>query len=460
MKRPSVRRRVLLPSWLLMLLIPALICGTFEYAAKRYAEDQCRQQLHVLCERLDRAIQESEGDPERLDTVLRDGIYNSVNRSKLVDGVMLFSESGTLLYSTELKEPAEPAALADALFQAISRGEDHFQPEGQGAYLFQTGQRLQLSGQACRLAAYCSDSVQEDWVKPLTIRVMLIAYVLNVAAFFCLWSVTNRVNKTLQKLCAGAERFGQGSFSPIEPEFGLREPEELRQSMNRMALELQRADNRQQEFLQDMSHELRTRLMSITGYAQAIEQKVFPDPTQAAGVILEESQRLTDVVNSMLKLSRLESQITTELHPIRLAELAADRLEACRPQAGALSLELDPGEEDLRPLGQEALVETVLDNLLSNALRYGRTLIRVRLWRDGDRALLAVENDGPGIPAEELPHVFDRFYKGSEGNFGLGLPIARNAARCMDGNLEAENCPDTGVRFTLTLTLAPVQVTG
>lgn len=188
--------------------------------------------------------------------------------------------------------------------------------------------------------------------------------------------------------------------------------------------------------------------------AKAIEQRVFPDPTQAAGVILEESQRLTDVVNSMLTLSRLESQQAAELEPISLEELAADRLEAWRPQAGALRLELSAKEKALRALGQETLAETVLDNLLSNALRYAGRQVTVRIWQAGGSAMLAVENDGPAIAPELLPHIFERFYKGSDGNFGLGLPIAQNAARCMGGSLTVKNIPGTGVRFTLRLPAA------
>ena len=124
MKNPSVLRRVLLPAWLLMLFLPILICGAFQITGKHYAVSQTRQQLRVLCERLDRYLRDADPSGDLLGQTFQEKVGGSVNRSKLVDGVLILNEDGGLVYPDDPAEAAGSAALAAAFHDAILRGED------------------------------------------------------------------------------------------------------------------------------------------------------------------------------------------------------------------------------------------------------------------------------------------------------------------------------------------------
>ena len=112
-----------------------------------------------------------------------------------------------------------------------------------------------------------------------------------------------------------------------------------------------------------------------------------------------------------------------------------------------------------RAVSRAELLERALDNLLTNAIRYARTSVRVEARETGEGFALAVADDGDGISPRDLPHLFERCHKGKGGQFGLGLTIARAAAQAMGGTLTAGNTPEGGAVFTLTLRRAPQEKT-
>ena len=192
--------------------------------------------------------------------------------------------------------------------------------------------------------------------------------------------------------------------------------------------------------------------------ATAIVRGVFPDPVEAAGTILDESQRLTEVVNGLLMLSRLENHLTAiELNPIQVVEITSDclgRRDTLAMQKG-ISLSLNEEDGEAFAMGRGELLESVLNNLLANAIRYAKEHVSVTVRSEGSHVLVLVADDGPGIALEDLPHIFERFFTGPGGNFGLGLAIAQGAAHYMGGTLTAANREEGGAIFTLSLQDAP-----
>lgn len=227
--------------------------------------------------------------------------------------------------------------------------------------------------------------------------------------------------------------------------------------MNRMSGQLMRYDQNQKNFFQNVSHELRNPLMSISGYAQGIEQGIFQPPKDAAHTILTESLRLTEVVNSLLTLSRLESgPQDIALGPVRVIETVEDcldRLNGLAVQQG-ISLVLAPFDRSITVCGEEELLGKVLENLLTNAIRYAKTTVTVSVKTGKAQAAISVSDDGDGIEEKDLPHLFERCYKGKGGNFGIGLAIAHSAAEKMEGRLEAANHGISGAVFTLSLKMS------
>ena len=220
-----------------------------------------------------------------------------------------------------------------------------------------------------------------------------------------------------------------------------------------------RAWQQQKQFLSDASHELKTPLTVILSSAELLEQSAAPEQKQYVDNVRAESRRMKRLVEDMLTLSRVERG--GEHLPDTTADLsdaaadAALRFEPVAYEAGhTLSYDIAPG---LLVRGDSGKLEQAVAVLLDNAIKYAApgTEVRLDAARQGKNACLWVENEGDPIPADKLPHIFDRFYRADEsrtdgGSFGLGLPIASAIVEAHRGTLRCDSGGHT-TRFTITL---------
>lgn len=204
-------------------------------------------------------------------------------------------------------------------------------------------------------------------------------------------------------------------------------------------------------FLLYASHSLQTPLMIISGYAQAIEQNRLP-PEDAARVILEQCGKLSQLTDKMLLFSGLGGALRTDLSSSSLSEEVATFLERFVFASGENRILFSPADlpNDLVLISEE-LLELILDNLITNALRYAKDIVQVSTRAEGPWICLDVADNGAGIPDDALPCLFELFYKGKDGQHGLGLPLAQEAAKYMGAELTAANRPEGGAVFTLRL---------
>jgi two-component system sensor histidine kinase ResE len=241
--------------------------------------------------------------------------------------------------------------------------------------------------------------------------------------------------------------------------------------------ERQRLDKMRRDFVADISHELRTPLTSIFGFAQAIADDVVTGEEQVKRylkVIMDESLRLVRLTNTMLDLSRLESDhAILQLKPIRLAEVVSDTLTSLQPQLNEKQVEATTQIAPDLPLvmADEDRLEQILLNLLDNAVRHapegGQVTIRAeQLPEQSDLVQVYVEDNGPGIPPDELPFIWERFYKTDKARkqnrkkgTGLGLVIVKQLVERHGGTVTASNLPTGGACFTFTLPIAQQDVT-
>ncbi|MFR3237152.1 MAG: sensor histidine kinase [Acutalibacter sp.] len=467
-KRQTLLSRLLLPVLVVLLLLPPLSCLLFQQAAARYAYGEAAGDLEDLQQNILPLMESSfagqaetpEEASEQVGEFLRQAgplAHRMGGRASL----MVLSPDFRMVYPRVEEERESAAPLAEAWAQAIQNGE---LPSGSDAlewtdnggetWLVRVYEVPAVSMRLRYLITYCSVSSISAWVFQTSLLVLLISGLFVLLAIAVLWMTARSVSQPLNRLCREAEKIGAGDFSQIAPTFSLRELEQLRTSMNEMTEKLRHSDQVQKDFFQNVSHELRNPLMSISGYAQGVEQGVFPDPKGAAHTILEESVRLTELVNSLLTLSRMESgQNAPDLAPVLLGDAIADcldRFHGLALQKGVV-LSAPAVDSGLAVLGDEELLGNVLDNLVSNAIRYTKTAVTVAVAAEGGCVQISVLDDGAGIAGEDLPHLFERCYKGPGGNFGLGLSIAQTAAKTMGGTLTAANRSEGGAAFTLTL---------
>lgn len=461
---PSLFARLLVPVLLFLALLPPAACLIFRHAALSYAFTEAESDLETLQQSvLPLMSRLFSSDTTTTQEKIRSFLRSTSSLVRKYNGsakLLIYSADMRVVYPNDEQERADAAAFS-ALCADYIRSSD-FQTHTNvqkltgetDVYLVSVYQIPTHSQQIEYLAAYRPISQIGTWVDSASQIVLGIFYAAMLLVALVLWFAARSVTRQLDVICQTAGRIGNGDFCEIETPFSLREPETLRLSINDMSHQLRRSDEIQRIFFQNVSHELRNPLMSICGYAQGIEHGVFSDSKQAAHTILEESQRLTLLVNSLLTLSRIESgQNASALLPVRIDDCIGDSLNRFSGSAAQKQVELclSSADDSLLALGDEDLLAHVLDNLLSNAIRYARLRVSVTAYSENGHILIIVCDDGEGISPQDLPHVFERCYKGKGGHFGIGLAIAHSAAAQMRGSLTAQNSPEGGACFTLTL---------
>jgi len=228
---------------------------------------------------------------------------------------------------------------------------------------------------------------------------------------------------------------------------------------------LRRSDELKTALLRAVSHDLRTPLTAIRTAASVLASRSASDAEHAemADVIADESERLARLVENLLDLSKLEAGTAT---PRRdwcvVEELVEAAAERSRARGAQLDVELDPDLPMVR--ADPAQLERALANLLENASRYSAGApVSIRAHTHGQRLLLRVTDRGPGIPTDELRHIFEPFYRGKDSagtGSGLGLAIARGFVEANGGRLHARSLPGQGASFTLELPLEREAVEG
>lgn len=292
----------------------------------------------------------------------------------------------------------------------------------------------------------------------LAINLILFAILLLSAFIIVIFSsvIAKKISEPFttlnQHIRAIAERnFGTKIITPVYDELS-----EFVSNINVMSEKLETYDKAQKTFLQNASHEFRTPIMSIQSYAEGIKYNVA-DTNEAAGIIIEESKRLTQLVENLLYLSRLdaieESYYFATLDYNELLRSCAERMDMI---AGCKNLKIDilELEENISIIADEEKLSRAINNILSNCMRYARNTIKIKSEIIEEKTIrVTISDDGPGFESNELPNIFNRFFKGSKGNFGLGLAISKNVIEKHNGKITAENC-ETGAVFYIDLPIA------
>jgi len=279
------------------------------------------------------------------------------------------------------------------------------------------------------------------------------ALVAALLSFF----LARRLIRPIAELSAATGRLAAGERDVVVPVHGEDELAELGTAFNEMSGELGRAREAQRSFLESVSHELKTPLTSIRGYAEAVQEGAVSAP-EGSRVIAAEADRLERLVGDLLDLARFGREDFAVGHNrIDLADVVRRAVERHRPRAEELSVELAAAGarrgDGAMALGDADRLLQATSNLIENALRI--TPAGGSVTARAEPGLIAVTDTGPGLAAEDLPHAFERFYlhdryrsERAVGS-GLGLAIVHELVSAMGGTVEASTPPQGGARFTL-----------
>lgn len=220
----------------------------------------------------------------------------------------------------------------------------------------------------------------------------------------------------------------------------------------RFGRDIEKEAERQQTFFQNASHELKTPLMAIQGYAEGIQAGVM-DTASAAEVILAESDRMTELVDELLDISKIDmGRQPLTLSEMDVRELLYDSIRAVEPavSAGGIAIVPDFPEEPVMVSCDDTRLRRAVTNILSNGVRYARSELRLTCRAEKRHVTIRIQDDGDGIAAEDLPHIFDRFYMGKSGKSGIGLALTKEIIHLHKGTIRAYN-GETGAVFEISI---------
>jgi len=264
----------------------------------------------------------------------------------------------------------------------------------------------------------------------------------------------------IKKLRRAMERVADGDFSTrLESKTSSKEIGEIYSGFNLMTHELASTEILQTDFISNVSHEFKTPINAIEGYATLLQgTSTEQERRQYVDKILFNTRRLSDLVGNILLLSKIENQSIEKNHTLyRLDEQIRGSVVALEGAWFPRDIEFDVEMQRIEYLGNEPLMRHVWDNLIGNAIKFGPAggTVRLRLWQQGERIFFTVEDEGDGIDEENIKHIFDKFYqadssKSQEGN-GLGLALCKRIVSVAGGSITVMNRPEGGAKFIVEL---------
>lgn len=302
----------------------------------------------------------------------------------------------------------------------------------------------------------------EAFFLPMLQAALIGIFVAFVLAYF----ISRSLGQPLRSLAYAASEVAAGNYNHQVSERGPVEIHEVAVAFNRMSAEVRNTQEAQREFLANVSHDLKTPLTSIEGYSQAIMDGVARDPANAASIIHEEASRLTRMVTELTDLARLQAgRLSMKMTAIDIGEIVAAIGQRLSMVAAKKNIDLQVQAAPMPHVaGDGDRLVQVLTNLISNAIKYtpngGKVRVKTQVREGGVEVVVA--DNGIGIPAEDLPHVFDRFFqvdkaRGPKRGTGLGLAITREIVLAHGGTIDVRS-PGKNKGTTVTVWLPSPQL--
>lgn len=438
MKKLSVKQRVVLFTAGIMVLMVMLVYGILRWSsvhqAERYGSETLRQ-----------ASRDAEDEIK-----LRDGMLVLDRDLADIDyaSIQIYDSTGRMQYYGPI--PAFDAPLAEGKPRRVMGD------EGRIWYVYDVLHPVSDSVSVWIRSCMRMDSVMEveNHVHKVFLFMILPLCALGIVGGHL---ITRRAFAPMTQMAEAAERIAGGD--DLKERIGLKNEDEfgkLSQVLDDMLARLEAAFRQEKLFTANASHELRTPLAVIRSQCELGLQE-DNDPRAAIMVIAEQEKRLSRLVKELLLLSRMDAhteKLTLERVDLSaLMEAAAEELMPAAQERGlAIKMDISP---NCILMGDELRLIGMLVNLLENALRYASSVITVSLCRGADHFVGTVRDDGPGIPPEHLPYIFQRFYQADparsreSGSSGIGLSLAEWTAKAHGGYIEAQNDGGAVFRFRL-----------
>ena len=289
----------------------------------------------------------------------------------------------------------------------------------------------------------------------LSVSILILVYLSNIYFVRSIVGPVKNITDIARRIAGGS--YGIQVEKKFDDEVG-----DLTDAINDMSLRIKQAESMKQEFISSVSHELRTPLTAINGWSETLLSGEVTDPEsiqKGLSIVVSEGHRLSKMVEELLEFSRIEDgRFTLNVEPVDIQAEFEDAIFTYRQLYRKKHIRLDyhPCEEEFPPIpGDPERLRQVFSNLLDNAAKHGGSdqVIEVGLEREGDAVVIFIRDHGPGVAEKDLPHVKEKFYKGSSKarGSGIGLAVCDEIITRLNGQLTIANAEGGGCIVTIRL---------
>jgi two-component system sensor histidine kinase BaeS len=444
------------------LLAIAIVAVIIQFAGGRRFDDYVSESADSVRERLVSSIEAAYGQDEGWDAATAMTIHELARSADVL--VEIYDESGLLVMTGGRfgRHGMGPGMMDDddggTAFGRLRDLERHEAPLEAGGAAVGTA----VIYQAPALVQSSSSAFRRD----VTLYLIVAALGAGAVALLVSLVVSRRISRPLVQLTGAADEIARGHREIAVPAGGDDEVGHLARAFNDMTSALARQEEWRRTTTADLAHELRTPLATIQARVEALEDGVLPPTAENLRIIGQEVERLGRLLGTLRAMDELDSEgFTLQRGLVDLEALVIDVVHMAEPAFGRAGLELQLSTEPCAVDGDGDRLTQVLANLLDNARKFtpsgGRVAVRLHSEPAGltaagaPTALLTVGDSGPGIPEGEREHVFERFYRGSDGRgkdgAGIGLAIVSKLVLAHGGTVHAEASPLGGARFVVRL---------
>lgn len=434
-------KRLMWKIWVLILLIivtlALMILITIRSSITQFIDEQVYETL--------RDVDYYLGNTNELENYPQNPIeYDRRQQESRSVNQLIFLPNGRIIYGSA------PLELTNRMYQEAlnqSGQVERYQTTIDGEDVYYIIRQNEYDGTIVYQASYAWDAYRRELVSTLYWRISILIGVISLLSLIPALLMSRQLTKPIVEMERAVEKISNRQWETALPLDRQDELGQLAHSIDAMRKELKEQDLAQQALLQNISHDLKTPIMVIRGYAQSIGDGIYPtgDLKGSSEVIDEEASRLEKKVVDLLYVTKLEYFKGQEmkLEPINLDKLM-ELLVARFKLRGQLDWEINGEGGEM--LGDGEQIRVAFENVLDNALRYAETCIRIDLNRDESGVEIIIFNDGP--PVDESLDLFHQFSRGKQGKFGLGLFIVQRIVTLHTGEVSLRNTGDgTAVKF-------------
>lgn len=406
------KMRAFLATLLVIVLVLALTCTAFQLGTKLYVRSRVEAEISVQLQKLEAGELGLEQLFRQYSVDLEPSqmIYISipiVNDNQLVPVTMLTVEYYAQVGTEDIYGVRSPIIDYCREHKEMLREENCRRMESAGKEYYVAARECQFQGRTYMTILVASPETLLEFIGKINLIFTAVMLALGAVLFFCSYQMGRAAEKSKEKLT---------------------------------------------RYFQNASHELKTPIMSIQGYAEGLETGVIQDTRKAAQVILAESDRMNSLVRDILVLSKMDAGYGGHARErIEIKGMLCNILCGIDENAAQRNIRtsITGTDEPVFVMGNEAQLEMAIGNILSNALRFAKDEIRVEIATEKKQVRVDIFNNGEEISQKDMPHIFERFYKGTNGGHGIGLAITKEVIKAHKGKIEVRN--ENGVCFGVWL---------